>query len=169
MQEIIKIGISSCLLGNSVRYDGEHQHDRYITETFGRYFEFVPVCPEVECGLGVPREAIQLQGDPKNPRLVTRKTGIDVTEQMLSWAAQKMKDLEKEELHGFIFKGKSPSCGMERVKVFGPDNNKIIKNGIGIFAGEFMRHFPAVPAADDRRLHDRAFMKIFSGRIATSQ
>ena len=83
--KMIRIGVSSCLLGNKVRYDGGHKHDRYITETLGNYFEFVPVCPEVECGLPIPRDAMRLIGDPESPRLVTNKTGVDHTEQMNQW------------------------------------------------------------------------------------
>jgi uncharacterized protein YbgA (DUF1722 family)/uncharacterized protein YbbK (DUF523 family) len=160
----ITIGISSCLLGNPVRYNGGHQHDRYITETLGRYFEFVPVCPEVECGLGVPREPVHLVGDPADPRLVTRKTERDITEKMLSWAAKKVKELEKENLHGFIFKSKSPSSGMGRVKVFGPGNT-VYNNGTGMFARAFMEHFPLLPVEDDGRLHDIHLRENFLERI----
>ena len=105
----IPIGISSCLLGNKVRFDGGHKHDRYITETLGHYLTFVPVCPEVECGLPVPREAMRLIGDVDEPRLVTNKTGVDHTERMLSWARNRVIGLEKENLCGFIFKNRSPS------------------------------------------------------------
>ncbi|NTW17649.1 MAG: DUF523 domain-containing protein, partial [Syntrophaceae bacterium] len=89
MMENIRIGISSCLLGNNVRYDGGHQHDRYITDTLGRYFTWVPVCPEAECGLGIPREAMRLIGEPESPRLVTIHSGIDHTERMLQWEMEK--------------------------------------------------------------------------------
>ena len=83
--EKIKIGISSCLLGNPVRFDGGHKRDRYITDTLGLYFEFVPVCPEVECGLPVPRESMRLVGDPAEPRLMSNKSGTDHTDRMLEW------------------------------------------------------------------------------------
>ena len=164
MDESIRIGISSCLLGNRVRYDGEHQHDRYITDTLGKYFEFVPVCPEEECGLGVPREPMHLFGDPENPRLVTRKTGKDLTERMLNWARKRVRELEEENLHGFIFKGRSPSSGMERVKVYGPDN-RVTRNGVGMFAREFMQHFPLLPVEEDGQLHDIHFRENFIERI----
>jgi uncharacterized protein YbbK (DUF523 family) len=84
--EKIRLGISSCLLGNLVRYDGGHKHDRFITGTLGAYVEYVPVCPEVECGMPVPREALRLVGDPAEPRLVTVHTGKDFTGQMKAWA-----------------------------------------------------------------------------------
>jgi len=162
--EPIKIGISSCLLGNPVRYDGSHQHDRYITDTLGNFFEFVPVCPEVECGLPVPRETMRLVGEPQNPRLVTSKTNIDHTDKMLKWAAIRVKELESEDLNGFIFKRKSPSSGMERVKVYG--ENKIPQNnGVGMFARAFMNHFPLLPVEEDGRLHDIHLRENFIERI----
>ena len=164
MGEAIKIGISSCLLGNRVRYDGEHQLDRFITETLGKYFVFVPVCPEAECGLGVPREPMHLFGDPEKPRLVTRKTGRDLTERMVNWSKKKVKELEEENLHGFIFKSRSPSSGMERVKVYGPDK-KVTRNGVGMFAREFMRHFPLLPVEEDGRLHDVRLRENFIERM----
>ena len=92
----IRIGISSCLLGNRVRYDGGHQLDHYLIGTLGQYVEYLPVCPEVECGLGTPREAMRLVGSPDNPRLVTRRTGTDYTPQMVRWAKIRVKELEKE-------------------------------------------------------------------------
>lgn len=153
VQEKIPMGVSSCLLGNKVRYDGGHKHDRYVTETLGHFFDFVPVCPEVECGLPTPREAMRLVGDPDAPRLVTNKTGIDHTEKMLSWAAKRLVELEKESLCGFIFKNRSPSSGMERVKVY--DDNKVPQNvGEGIFARAFKEHFPLIPVEEEGRLHD---------------
>ena len=164
MDEKIKIGISSCLLGNRVRYDGGHQHDRFITDTLGKYFEFVPVCPETECGLGVPREPMHLFGEPQNPRLVTRETGRDLTERMVNWSKNRVLELEGENLHGFIFKSRSPSSGMERVKVYGP-NKKVTNNGVGMFAREFMQHFPLLPVEEDGRLHDIHLRENFIERI----
>ncbi len=116
--EKIRIGISACLVGQNVRYDGGHQHDRYITDTLGRWFEWVPVCPEVEYGLSVPREAMRLVGDPDNPRLVTIRTRIDHTDGMLAWADKRLKELAALDLCGFIFKSRSPSSGMAAVKVY---------------------------------------------------
>jgi len=153
MNQKIKIGISACLLGEKVRYNGGHQLDRYITETLGNYFDFVPVCPEVECGLPVPRESMHLEGDPKNPRLVTRKTGVDHTGKMQAWARGKLHELDRQKLCGFIFKSKSPSSGMERIGVKG-DDGKVRNNGVGIFARAFMDRFPHLPVEEDGRLHD---------------
>ena len=118
MEEKIRIGISTCLLGESVRYDGGHKRDRFVTDTLGQFLEFVPVCPEVECGLGVPRESMHLQGESDSPRLVTSRSKIDHTKRMITWARKRVKELEKEDLCGFIFKSRSPSSGMERVRVY---------------------------------------------------
>ena len=119
--EKIRLGISACLLGEPVRFDGGHQWDRFITDTLGQYVEFVPVCPEAECGLGVPREAMRLVGDPDAPHLVTVRTKIDLTDRMVTWARKRVEELEQEDLRGFIFKSKSPSSGMERVRVYQRD------------------------------------------------
>jgi len=166
MANNIKIGISTCLLGENVRFDGGHKRDRYITDTLGQYLEFVPVCPEVECGLPVPRESMRLVGDPESPRLVTSRTGIDHTDRMIPWAKKRVKALESEGLCGFIFKSKSPSSGMERVKIYGrkgiPQNT-----GVGIFAGIFMAHFPLIPVEEEGRLHDLKLRENFIERIFT--
>jgi uncharacterized protein YbgA (DUF1722 family)/uncharacterized protein YbbK (DUF523 family) len=162
--EKIKIGVSSCLLGNSVRYDGGHKWDRYITDTLGEYFEWVPVCPEVEYGLPIPREALRLVGDPVSPRLVTIRTNIDHTDGMLKWADKKLKDLEQEGLCGFIFKGRSPSSGISGIKVYTPSGMPSHR-GTGIFGGAFMRHFPLIPVIDDGRLHDPQLRENFIERV----
>ena len=114
----IRIGVSSCLLGEPVRYDGQHKHNHFITDTLGPYLEYVAVCPEVECGMGVPRETLRLVGDPAKPRLMTTRTGVDHTDSMQAWAAGRVVELEREGLHGYIFKSRSPSSGMEKVKVY---------------------------------------------------
>jgi len=162
----IKIGISACLLGHNVRYDGRHKRDRFITDSLGKYVEYVPVCPEVECGLGTPRESLNLMGNPTEPRLVTTRTHRDFTEQMVKWARQRVWNLEKEDLCGFIFKSNSPSCGMEKVKVYNRDGIPV-KKGSGIFAGIFMRHFPLIPAEDDGRFYDLKLRENFIKRIFT--
>lgn len=112
MGNSIKIGVSSCLLGEPVRYDGGHKHDHYITDILGNCFSLVPVCPEVGCGLPVPREAMRLEGDPEAPRLLTHQSRGDLTAPMLAFCAAKVKELEQEDLCGFIFKKNSPSCGL---------------------------------------------------------
>jgi len=162
--EKIKIGLSTCLLGENVRYDGGHQWDRYLTQTLGRYFDWVPVCPEVEYGLPVPREAMRLVGDPAAPRLVTIRSGIDHTAGMQAWAGEKLLSLAKEALCGFIFKSKSPSSGMTAVKVYG-DAGVPSRRGTGIFAEAFMARFPLMPVEDDGRLHDPVLRENFIARV----
>lgn len=120
----IRIGISACLIGENVRWNGGHCRDRFITDMLGEYLEYVPVCPEVECGLGVPRETLRLIGDPDDPRLVTSKTQKDVTEKMQRWAEIRGRELEKENLCGFIFK-----------------KGGFLKIGTGLFARAFVSHF----------------------------
>ncbi len=162
--EKIRIGVSACLLGQNVRYDGGHQRDRYITDTLGRWFEWVPVCPEVEYGLPIPREAMRLVGNPETPRLVTIRTRIDHTDEMLSWADKRLEALAAEDLCGFIFKSRSPSSGMAAVKVY-PETGMAVKKGVGIFAGAFMRRFPLLPVEEDGRLNDPVLRENFIERI----
>jgi len=149
----IRLGISTCLLGEPVRYDGGHKRDRFITDTLGQYVEFVPVCPETECGLGVPRESMRLEGDPASPRLITSRTRVDQTERMVAWAEKRLKELEQEDLCGFIFKSDSPSSGMERVRVYS-DKGMPERKGVGIFARMFMERFSRLPVEEEGRLHD---------------
>src|SRR5262245_49711214 len=114
----IRIGISSCLLGQEVRYDGGHKRDAFLTETFGRYVQWVPVCPEVEIGLGIPREPIRLVGADRDVHLVGTRTGTDHTRVMQEYAAKRVRELAQEDLCGYVLKKSSPSCGMERVKIY---------------------------------------------------
>jgi uncharacterized protein YbgA (DUF1722 family)/uncharacterized protein YbbK (DUF523 family) len=162
--EKIKLGISTCLLGDNVRYDGGHKLDRFLTDTLGQYVEYVPVCPEVECGLPVPRESMHLEGDPESPRLVTSRTKQDMTERMARWAKRRVVEIEGEDLCGFIFKSDSPSSGMERVKVYN-EKGMPVKKGIGMFARIFMEHFPLLPVEEDGRLHDPNLRENFIERI----
>ena len=164
MEEKLKLGISACLFGENVRYDGGHKLDRFLTDTLGEYVDFVPVCPEFECGLGVPRESMRLVGDPDAPRLVTTNTKQDHTARMLNWAGKRVRELEKEGLAGFVFKKNSPSSGMERVKVYN-DKGMPIKKGVGLFARVFMKHFPLLPVEDEGRLHDPGLRENFIERI----
>ena len=159
-----KLGISACLLGQKVRFDGGHKLDPFIRDTLGQFVEFVAVCPEVECGLGVPREAMRLVKGEDSPRLQTIRTKLDHTERMLSWAQERLISLEKEDLCGFIFKSRSPSCGMERVKLYSQDGVPS-KTGVGIFAKKFMEHFPLIPSEEEGRLFDPALRENFIERI----
>jgi uncharacterized protein YbgA (DUF1722 family)/uncharacterized protein YbbK (DUF523 family) len=166
MEERIRMGVSACLLGQQVRYDGGHKHDRYITDILGEYLEFVPVCPEVEAGFPIPRETFRLVGDPENPRLVTSRSNIDHTERMVAWAEQRVKELEKENLCGFIFKSDSPNSGLSRVKVYNP-KGMAEKKGVGLFARAFTRHFPLLPVEEEGRLNDAKLRETFIEQIFT--
>jgi uncharacterized protein YbgA (DUF1722 family)/uncharacterized protein YbbK (DUF523 family) len=159
----IKIGISACLVGEKVRYDGGHKHDRYITDTLGKFFTFVPVCPEVESGMPTPREAMRLEGDPSAPRLVTRGSRIDKTGQMLAFCDRKIRELRHEELCGFIFKKDSPSSGLYRVKIY--NDGMAARSGSGLFAAAVARHFPFLPLEEEGRLNDPAIRENFIERV----
>jgi uncharacterized protein YbgA (DUF1722 family)/uncharacterized protein YbbK (DUF523 family) len=166
MSKSLKIGISACLLGENVRWNGDHKMDSYLVKTLGQYVTYVPVCPEVECGLGVPRETLRLVGDFENPRLVTTRTKIDHTGRMKTWAKIRVKGLEEENLCGFIFKKDSPSSGLLRVKVYsekGPPQKK----GVGLFAKAFTDHFPRIPVEEEGRLHDPKLRENFIEQIFT--
>ena len=164
MEKPIRIGVSACLLGERVRYDRGHKLDPFLVDTLGRHLDYVPVCPEVECGLGVPREAMQLVGDEASPRLVTIRTNRDVTDLMMSWVRRRVIELEREDLCGFIFKSGSPSCGMEGVPVCNEEGVQV-RRGKGLFARTFMDHFPLLPVEEDGRLHCQALREGFMERI----
>lgn len=166
MEEKLRIGISSCLLGNLVRWNAGHKLDRFLANTLGQFVDFVPVCPEVEAGFGVPRESFRLVGDAGAPRLMTFKSKKDCTAQMISWARKRVRELEAENLCGFIFKSDSPSSGMIRVKVYS-EKGMPQKKGVGLFAREYMTHFPRIPVEDDGRLHNPAIRENFIERIFT--
>ncbi len=164
MQDKIRVGVSSCLLGNQVRYDGGHKHDRYITDTLGKYFDFIPVCPEVECGLPIPREAMRLLGDPEAPRLVTSRSGIDLTGKMLSYCDSRVSELENSDLCAFIFKKDSPSSGLHKVKIY-HESGHSQKNGRGLFAAAFTDHFPLLPVEEEGRLNDPGLRENFIEKV----
>jgi uncharacterized protein YbgA (DUF1722 family)/uncharacterized protein YbbK (DUF523 family) len=168
MASEIKLGVSTCLLGEKVRFDGGHKHNRYVTQTLGQFFDFVPVCPESECGLGIPREAMRLVGDASSPRLITNKTHIDHTDRMRSWSDQRLSALQKEDLCGFIFKKDSPSSGLHRVKVYN-DKGQPVKNGRGLFAAAFTERFPRIPVEEEGRLNDSVLRENFIERVFAMQ
>ncbi|MFO7627495.1 MAG: DUF523 and DUF1722 domain-containing protein [Candidatus Fermentibacteraceae bacterium] len=158
------VGVSSCLLGNNVRYDGGHKLDRFLRDRLGNFVRFVPVCPEVECGLSIPREAMRLVNTGDAIKLLTQKTQIDITPRMSSWAEQKITDLKKLPLCGFIFKSKSPSSGMKGVKVY-TEKGGVTKTGVGVFAKAFMEAFPDLPVEDEGRLNDDGIRENFIERL----
>jgi uncharacterized protein YbgA (DUF1722 family) len=149
----IRIGISACLLGERVRYDGGHKHERFLTEVLGGYFEWVPVCPELEAGMGVPREAVHLEGPAGAPRMVGSKSGEDWTDRMNTYSGRKVGKMSKMDICGFIFKSKSPSCGMERVKIYNA-KGMATKNGRGLFTAVFIKNHPLIPVEEEGRLND---------------
>ncbi|WP_328592850.1 DUF523 and DUF1722 domain-containing protein [Oceanidesulfovibrio marinus] len=161
-----RIGISRCLLGENVRYDGGHQLDRFLRDTLGQFVEYVGVCPEVECGLPTPRDSLRLVGDPENPRLVTRKTGEDHTERMKAWAGPVLDELAAKNLCGFVFKSRSPSSGLHNIKVYNQETGQPISHkGRGIFAQAFVERFPLLPVEDDGRLNDALLREMFIEKI----
>ncbi len=160
----IKVGVSSCLLGENVRWDGGHKQDRAVKEILGRVFEWVPTCPEVEIGMGIPREAVQLTGHPKTPRMIGNTTGTDWTTRMNGYSKKRSAELAKMNLCGYIFKNRSPSCGIARIPVTGK-SGKIQRNGRGLFAESFMRQCALVPAEGEDRLHDARIRENFITRV----
>ena len=167
MGNAIRVGISSCLLGNSVRYDGGHKLDRCLRDTLGALVVWVPVCPEVEYGLPIPREALRLVGDLADPRLATDISGVDHTAGMKVWATVRLDALEREGLCGFVFKSRSPSCGLRQIKVYPREGGVPSAAGGGIFARAFMERFPLLPVADEDRLSNPALCASFIERLLT--
>src|SRR5256712_2902566 len=164
----IRVGISACLLGQAVRYDGGHKRDHRIIATLGRLFEWVPVCPEVEMGLGVPREALRLEGRDDPPRLVFRDTRVDITDRMNAWSRRRLKRIEAMDLCGYVLKSESPSCGMKRVKVFkGGGPGRPARKGAGLFARALMDRFPRLPVEEEGRLNQRAARDRFVERVVS--
>jgi uncharacterized protein YbgA (DUF1722 family)/uncharacterized protein YbbK (DUF523 family) len=161
----IRIGVSSCLLGEEVRYNGGHKRDSFLTDIFGRFVDFVPVCPEVEIGMGTPRPPIRLERTAQGEiRLRMPSTGEDLTERMRSYAGQRVDELAALDLDGYVLKKDSPSCGMERVKVY--ETSPIpFKNGRGLFAGELLRRLPHLPVEEEGRLNDPLLRENFITRV----
>jgi uncharacterized protein YbgA (DUF1722 family)/uncharacterized protein YbbK (DUF523 family) len=160
----LRIGISSCLLGQKVRFDSGHKHDRFLTQTLGPYVEWLPVCPEVEIGLGVPRETIHLAQRPDGVRLVGTKSDADHTETMRSYAKKRADELAKEDLSGYVLKKDSPSCGMERVKIHQPKGSPT-KKGVGMFAEALLARLPNLPVEEEGRLCDPRLRENWVERI----
>ena len=163
----IRVGISACLLGRKVRYDGGHKRDRLLTSVLGRRFEWVPVCPEVEIGLGVPRETLRLERRDGPPRLVFRHTREDITRRMNAWSRRRLAELEALHLCGYVLKSDSPSCGMRRVKVFGTGGGHPSREGVGLFARALMDRFPLLPVEEEGRLRERAVRDDFVKRVVS--
>jgi len=147
----LRLGISACLLGRRVRYDGGHKLDRLLRDGWGGHVEFLPVCPEADCGLGVPREPMVLVGDPGLPRLTGLGTRRDRTGLMLAWVRRRVRELAREDLSGFVFRCKSPSCALGSVPIYGEKGVRA-KRSSGLFAQAFVARLPLVPAAEETEL-----------------
>jgi uncharacterized protein YbgA (DUF1722 family)/uncharacterized protein YbbK (DUF523 family) len=160
----VRVGISSCLLGEEVRFDGGHKRDSLLTDTFGLFVEWVPVCPEVECGFGTPRESMRLTRQGTSVRLVTNKSGRDVTDQLDHYALQRVKALDDERLSGYVLKTDSPSCGLEGVKVYGA-HAMPARTGRGLFAARLVERFPHLPVEEEGRLSDPRLRDNFAERV----
>ncbi len=162
--ESIRIAISACLLGKEVRFDGGHKRDPFLVETFGRYVEWVPVCPEVEVGMGTPREAVRLVQVGGKVRMLGRTSRIDWTERMESCARDRAHALR--DVHGAVFKKDSPTCGLLRVKLY-PDRDGVApsRGGRGLFGAAFVRAHPLVPAEEEGRLNDAELRESFVERV----
>ncbi|GJM45606.1 MAG: hypothetical protein DHS20C21_24480 [Gemmatimonadota bacterium] len=160
----IRIGISSCLLGEKVRFDGSHKRDRFIVGTLGEFFRFVPVCPEFDIGLGVPRESLRLVRRPAGIRLFAPKSGTDHTAAMVRYSNEKVAELERLNLSGYLLKRASPSCGMERVRVY-DEKGVPDRTGQGIFARALVKHCPLLPVEEEGRLHDPGIRENFFDRV----
>jgi len=164
MPKPLRLGISRCLLGDEVRFDGGHKRDNFLTDIFGRYVEWISVCPEVEAGLGTPRKAMRLVGDSKEPRLVTIKSGRDHTEALEKMSAARIEELRDLDLSGYVFKRGFPSCGVERVRIYS-EHGMPVRNGIGIFARAYIEQFPLIPVEEEGRLCDAPLKENFIERV----
>jgi uncharacterized protein YbgA (DUF1722 family)/uncharacterized protein YbbK (DUF523 family) len=159
-----RLGISACLLGHRVRYDGGHKRDSFLTDIFGRYIEWVTVCPELEAGMGVPRETVRLVGPAASPRMVAEKSGKDWTPALTRFAAKRVSELARLDLSGYVFKKDSPSCGLERVRIYNA-HNLPARNGRGLFAAAVTENLPLLPVEEEGRLHDPALRENFIERV----
>jgi uncharacterized protein YbgA (DUF1722 family)/uncharacterized protein YbbK (DUF523 family) len=164
----LRLGVSSCLLGRKVRFDGGHKRDAFVVDSLGPFVTWVPVCPELESGLGVPRESMRLVRDAGTLRLLTVKTGRDVTATVTQWSARRLRELADDELSGFVLKKDSPTCGMQRVRVYGAGGIPQ-RDGQGLFAAALMARFPNLPIEEEGRLSDPHLRENFIERIFAYQ
>jgi uncharacterized protein YbgA (DUF1722 family)/uncharacterized protein YbbK (DUF523 family) len=162
----IRVGISACLLGEEVRFDGGHKKDAFLTEVLAPHVVWLAVCPEVEVGMGTPRETLRLvrRDDDGRVSMVTTRSAIDFTDAMTSWARRRVEALATEDLDGYVLKKDSPSCGMERVKVYGADGPGV-RDGRGLFAEALMSRLPLMPVEEEGRLCDPRLRENFIERV----
>jgi uncharacterized protein YbgA (DUF1722 family)/uncharacterized protein YbbK (DUF523 family) len=158
------LGISACLLGHQVRFDGGHKRDKFLTDVFGKCVDWVPVCPELEVGMGIPRETVRLVGSPMNPKMISQKSGRDWTVAMNRLATNRARELAKLNLSGYVFKKDSPSCGLERVRVY-DSNNIPARKGRGLFAARVAQRLPLMPVEEEGRSNDLSLRENFIERV----
>jgi len=162
--EPLTLGVSSCLLGQEVRFDGGHKRDRFVTDLLGRFAEWVPVCPELEAGMSVPRPAMRLVREGSEVRMVEIKSGRDHTKNMQRFTAKRVRGLRDLDLSGYVLKKDSPSCGMTRVKIYG-EKGMPKREGRGLYAGVLLDTFPNLPVEDEGRLNDPRLRENFIERV----
>jgi uncharacterized protein YbbK (DUF523 family)/uncharacterized protein YbgA (DUF1722 family) len=161
-----RVGISACLVGERVRYDGVPLRDRFVCETLARFVEYVPVCPEVELGLGVPRETIRLVRDgASGTRLVAPRSGRDLTAAMRQLAETICRRLDELAVDGFVLKKNSPTCGLYRVRVYKPDGELAGRDGSGVFAQVLRERLPSLPLEEEGRLNDPLLRETFVAQV----
>jgi uncharacterized protein YbbK (DUF523 family) len=163
----IRIGISACLLGQEVRFDGGHKRDPFLADVLGPHVEWVAVCPEVELGMGTPREPLRLVASerPAGPvRMIAVQSGVDQTDQMNEWAEKRVEKLSKQDLCGYVLKQDSPSCGLDRVKVYGT-GGVLDRSGRGLFAAVLKDRLRLLPVEEEGRLADRRVRESFIERV----
>jgi uncharacterized protein YbgA (DUF1722 family)/uncharacterized protein YbbK (DUF523 family) len=165
MTPTLRVGVSSCLIGKKVRFDGQHKRDDWLVDVLGPFVEWVPVCPELEVGMGVPRETIRLVGPSASPRLVAERSGIDHTEPMRRFSEAKVAELAALDLTGYVLKKDSPTCGMSRVRVYGEKKGAPRRDGVGAFASVLLEAFPLLPIEEEGRLRDAALRESFVERL----
>ncbi|MHC4957680.1 MAG: YbgA family protein [Planctomycetota bacterium] len=161
----LRLGVSSCLLGEKVRFNGDHKRDRFVTDVLSKYIEWVPVCPEMEMGLGAPRESMRLVGNAEDPLLIAPKSGTDHTAPMKRFVRARVWALVDEGLHGFIVKKDSPSCGMTRVKIWHEGGGGNQRKGVGMFTRGLVDKLPLLPVEEEGRLNDPKLRENFIERI----
>jgi uncharacterized protein YbgA (DUF1722 family)/uncharacterized protein YbbK (DUF523 family) len=160
----IRVGVSACLLGRRVRWDGGHKSDAFLVDTLGPYVEWVPVCPEVEVGLPIPRDTLRLVKRGGEVRMVMPRTGSDHTDDMRAYAERTVRRLADEDLCGFVLKKDSPTCGLARVKVYA-GKGAPTRDGRGLFAEELVRRLPTLPVEEEGRLCDPRLRENFVERL----
>jgi uncharacterized protein YbgA (DUF1722 family)/uncharacterized protein YbbK (DUF523 family) len=159
-----RLGISACLLGQKVRYDGGHKRDYFLTEIFGPFVEWIPVCPELEVGMGVPRDPVRLVGNATEPSMIAERSAKNWTAEMKRFSATRAGELKRLDLSGYVLKKDSPSCGMERVKIYSPKGGAT-RNGRGLFATALMNELPLMPTEEEGRLNDPVLRENFIERV----